>query len=82
MPSRRDYAITDALTMVTNPETDFVTCLTTEEVVKIFGPDNPAQTWSDVNPEFPDEELQIFAPPAHSRLDPSLAPGSTRRSIG
>ena len=57
---------TDALTMVTNPETDFVTCLTTEEVVKIFGPDDPAQTWSDVNPDYPDEELQIFAPGADS----------------
>lgn len=53
---------TDALTMVTNPETDFVTCLTTEEVVKIFGPDNPAKSWSDVNADFPDEELQVFAP--------------------
>ena len=57
---------TDALTMVTNPETDFVTCLTTEEVIKIFGQDDPAKTWSDVNPEFPDEELQIFAPGADS----------------
>lgn len=57
---------TDALTMVTNPETDFVTCLTTEEVVKIFGPDDPAATWADVNPDFPDEELQVFAPGADS----------------
>ena len=57
---------TDALTMVTNPETDFVTCLTTEEVVKIFGPDEPATTWSAVNPDFPDEELQVFAPGADS----------------
>ena len=53
---------TDALTMVTSPETDFVTCLTTEEVEKIFGPDNPAKTWADVNSEFPDEKLEVFAP--------------------
>ena len=53
---------TDALTMVTNPETDFVTCLTTEEVTKIFGPDEPATTWSEVNPEFPDEPLEVYAP--------------------
>ena len=53
---------TDALTMVTHPETEFVTCLTTEEVGKIFGPDDPATSWSDVNPEFPDEEIQVFAP--------------------
>ena len=53
---------TDALTMVTSPETDFVTCLTTEEVAKIFGPDDAANTWKDVNPEFPDEKLEVFAP--------------------
>lgn len=53
---------TDALTMVTHPETDFVTCLTTEEVGKIFGADAPATTWSEVNPDFPDEDLEVFAP--------------------
>ena len=53
---------TDALTMVTSPETDFVTCLTTEEVTKIFGPDESAKTWKDVNSEFPDDKLEVFAP--------------------
>ena len=56
----------DALTMVTNPETDFVDCLTTEEVTKIFGPDEPATTWSEVNSDFPDEPLEVFAPGADS----------------
>ena len=56
----------DALTMVTNPETDFVTCLTTEEVTKIFGPDEPATSWSEVNSEFPDEPIEVFAPGADS----------------
>lgn len=53
---------TDALTMVTSPQTDFVTCLTKDEVTKIFGPDDPATTWKEVNPKFPDEQLQVFAP--------------------
>ena len=53
---------TDALTMVTSPETDFVSCLTTDEVTAIFGPDDPATKWSDVNADFPDDELQVFAP--------------------
>jgi len=52
---------TDALTMVTNPETDFVTCLTTDEIVTIWGPDG-ATSWDQVNPEFPAEDLQVFAP--------------------
>ena len=57
---------TDALTMVTHPETDFVTCLTTEEVTTIFGDGSSASKWSDVNPSFPDDELQIFAPDTDS----------------
>ena len=57
---------TDALTMVTSTDTDFVDCLTTEQVTKIFGPDDPAATWADVDPSFPDTELQIFAPGADS----------------
>ena len=53
---------TDALTMVTHPDTEFVTCLTTDEVATIFGPDATAQTWADVNAAFPDEPLEVFAP--------------------
>ena len=56
---------TDALTMVTNLETEFVDCLTTDEVISIWGPD-AVSNWSEVNPEFPDEQIQIFAPGADS----------------
>ena len=52
---------TDALTMVTSIDTDFVTCLTSEEIVSIWGPDG-ATSWDQVNPEFPAEPLQVFAP--------------------
>lgn len=51
----------DALTMVVNPQTDYVTCLTTEELIALWGPDGAA-TWDQVNPEFPAEPVQIFAP--------------------
>ncbi len=52
---------TDALTMVVNPATDYVTCLTTEELVALWGPDG-ANTWDQVNPEFLPEPVEIFAP--------------------
>jgi len=52
---------TDALTMVTSPETEGIACLTTDEVMAIFGPEG-VSTWSEVNPEFPDEPIEIFAP--------------------
>ena len=57
---------TDALTMVTHPETDFVDCLTTEEVTTIFGPDDPATSWHQVRSDLPDVELAVFAPGADS----------------
>ena len=56
---------TDALTMVTSPDTEGVSCLTTDEVTAIFGPES-VRNWSEVNPEFPDEEIQVFAPGADS----------------
>ncbi len=56
---------TDALTMVTNPETDWLECLTTEELVSVWGPDGAA-TWDEVNPDFPAEPIEIFAPGADS----------------
>jgi phosphate transport system substrate-binding protein len=56
---------TDALTMVTNPKTEFVDCLTREEVVQIWGPDG-VDSWSEVREEFPDEDIEIFAPGADS----------------
>jgi phosphate transport system substrate-binding protein len=56
---------TDALTMVTSPDTEGISCLTTDEVAKIFGPES-VRNWSEVNPEFPDEEIQVFAPDTDS----------------
>lgn len=56
---------TDALTMVTNPATDFLSCLTTDELISLWGPDG-ATTWDQVNAEFPAEPVEIFAPDADS----------------
>jgi phosphate transport system substrate-binding protein len=52
---------TDALTMVVNPETDYVTCLTTEQLITLWGPDG-ATTWDQLNPDFPADPIEIFAP--------------------
>jgi phosphate transport system substrate-binding protein len=56
---------TDALTMVTSPDTEGISCLTTDEVAKIFGPES-VRNWSEVNPDFPNEEIQVFAPDTDS----------------
>jgi phosphate transport system substrate-binding protein len=56
---------TDALTMVTSPDTGFVECLTTDELVSIWGPDG-VETWDQVNPDFPADPIEIFAPGSDS----------------
>ena len=56
---------TDALTMVTNPQTEFVECLTTEEIRRLWAAPG-VDTWDQVNPEFPSEPVEIFAPGADS----------------
>ncbi|WP_121256178.1 PstS family phosphate ABC transporter substrate-binding protein [Nocardioides ferulae] len=52
---------TDALTIVVHPDLA-VDCLTTEQVVELFGPGSEATKWSDLDPSFPDEEIAGFIP--------------------
>jgi len=50
---------TDALSVVVSKDNDFVTDVSTEELALIFG---PAETWSDVRPEWPAEPILRFIP--------------------
>jgi phosphate transport system substrate-binding protein len=50
---------TDALAVVVSQENDFITEATLEELALIFG---EAETWSDVNPDWPDEPIERFIP--------------------
>ena len=52
----------DALTVVVNRDNDWVTCLTTEQLAKIWGPDSKVKNWNEVDPSFPDEKLSLFGP--------------------
>ncbi len=52
---------TDALTVVVHPDLP-VDCLTTEQVVDLFGPGSKVTTWSDLDPSFPDQEIAGFIP--------------------
>ena len=52
----------DALTVVVNPENDFVTCLTTEQLTKIWSAGGGVTNWSDVNPDWPAEPIDLYAP--------------------
>ncbi len=50
---------TDAVAVVVSAENDFVTDVTLEELALIFG---NAQTWADVRPEWPAEDIQRYIP--------------------
>lgn len=52
---------TDALTMVVHKDLA-VDCLTTDEIVKLWGPSSTAKNWKDINPSFPDQEISLFGP--------------------
>jgi phosphate transport system substrate-binding protein len=52
----------DGLTVVVNPENDWATELTVEDLKKIWVEDGTTKKWSDINPEWPDEEIVFYSP--------------------
>ena len=55
---------TDALTVIVNKENTWATCLTTEQLATIWGPDAEGKitNWNQVDPSFPDEALVLAGP--------------------
>jgi phosphate transport system substrate-binding protein len=57
----------DGLTVVVNPANTFATCLTKDELKKIYGSASPKDLkWSDVRAGFPAETVKRFMPGADS----------------
>ena len=56
----------DGLTVVVNPDNDWIDSLTVEELSHIFRPDDFAVSWADVRDGFPDIEIALYAPGADS----------------
>lgn len=55
----------DALTVAVNNEADWVDCLTFDQLAQIWKPDG-AETWADVNPDWPDEPFELYGPASTS----------------
>lgn len=51
---------TDALAVTVSAENDFVDNLTLEQLAAIFS--GQVETWADVNPDWPDEEILLYSP--------------------
>ncbi len=58
----------DALTVVVNPENNWVDCFNFEMLKKIWGPEATEKItrWSDVDPDWPDEEMRLYGPTSAS----------------
>ncbi len=56
----------DGLSVIANPANDFVACLTTEELRRIWEPNSLVTSWRDVRSEWPAEEIRLYGPGADS----------------
>jgi phosphate transport system substrate-binding protein len=52
----------DGISVVVNPENDFVSCLTVEQLGMLWAPDSTVSTWADLNPEWPAETISLYGP--------------------
>jgi phosphate transport system substrate-binding protein len=54
----------DGLSVVVHPDNDWLTCITVEELNKMWAPEaeGVVTQWSDVNPAWPAEDIKLFGP--------------------
>lgn len=52
----------DGLAIVTHPDTDWVDCITFDQLKTIYEPGSEVSSWSDVDASWPNEDLNIFGP--------------------
>ena len=52
----------DGITVVVSAENDFVESLTVDQLAQIWTADSPATNWSDLNPEWPSEPIELYGP--------------------
>jgi phosphate transport system substrate-binding protein len=56
----------DGLSVVVNKDNDWVDHLTIDELKKIWIEDGTVKKWSDIRPEWPNEEIKLYSPGADS----------------
>lgn len=50
----------DGLSVVVNPANDWAQCLSVEQLSMIWEPGSDVQTWADVDPSWPDDEIVLY----------------------
>jgi phosphate transport system substrate-binding protein len=52
----------DGITVVTNKENTWLTCITTDDLKRVWQKENPADTWADLNADHPAETIALYGP--------------------
>lgn len=52
----------DGLAIVVNPNNDWATCMTVDELSAAWQDGSTATTWADLNPAYPDEPIELYGP--------------------
>ncbi|MBS4540105.1 PstS family phosphate ABC transporter substrate-binding protein [Clostridium sp. D2Q-11] len=52
----------DGISVVVNPNNDWVDDISVKELNKIWEPDSDVKLWSDVRSEWPEEEIKLYGP--------------------
>ncbi len=63
--SRFDVAY-DGITVVVSTENDFIESLTVEQLAQLWSADGGIVNWSDLNPDWPAEPVELYGPGADS----------------
>ena len=52
----------DGLSVLVNPQNDFVECLTIDQLNAIWRPESEVDSWDDVDPSWPDRPMRLYGP--------------------
>ena len=52
----------DGLAVCVNPENDWVDCITVDQLKQMWQPESKVSKWSDLNPEWPEGEIELYGP--------------------
>jgi phosphate transport system substrate-binding protein len=53
-------ALRDGIAVFTNPDNDWCECLTVDQLSAMWEQGSEVERWSDLDPEWPDEEIEFF----------------------
>jgi len=56
----------DGLTVVRNPANDWATCMTVDELARLWQPGSTIERWNQIRSDWPDEEIVLYGPDTDS----------------